>query len=699
MRTRLFYPLLTLSALALTACGSGDPSVSDENSFGVKPPPDFQDRGAPSRCSNTRSLDDNELLVSVETPSPSSSDLKRELSKTTDASFRVESVNGSTYTFNSRTEGDDYILTFPDGIPQDIEVFIRATLPDGEQHRAPIATSCGHVFVNPFSDRLISDIVKELDPDEIDYINECSNTRCPYTIRWAPLADRIQNFEINASALNEREDFATFLRDARRYLTHDPAEFKGDENSQISETFNTVQYGVSLTHDLEDNNTGYWASHTTSRAQSTNSEGTSFIYPFLSISGVDAPDDIPLNFDFSAARIDSPYKRSSWGVSNLDSVFSSYGTGTNRLYRYNNGNLVSFRPLFQTIDTTSDERTIGWAPNPDLYEASFSGTMKEPSALFSSYFMGARGIELTGSSEEDYERSHLLEEQAIAGIEFDLQQTGSYTEPTENYVFAGFELKANPNDGSLTFARATIGNWGFNSGSGSGSETEVEEWTIPSSPIASPYKEFEITRQDQFETVNSDGKFKGNLFLNYDSDSQDPGTTPRVPNGAISPKGTWMTFSTRRDDRNDTDAGDLLRIARQADTTAEIQDNTQYRVTGFSVEDTGSSEALIQHENACIDTSGTGGPKINLQGHRTDYDSGSSQFNVARDFAPGTLQCTLDSSATPGFMINSCDGSTDREIRGVAADSGDTLIMITKSNESVGFLLGFRDDSVEGCPN
>lgn len=719
MHLRLPIQALAALSLLLAGCDSGDPSVSRVNSFGDGTESDIRDEGSGLRCKSTQNLDDNQLLVSVQTPSSSpEADPDRGLANTTDASLRVESTRESTsYEFSTRTAGEDLVLTFPDGIPDDVDVVISASI-GGDDYRAPIASSCDHVFVNPFSERLVEEVVEELSDAEIESINDCTTSVCPYLLRWEPLVDQVQTFEVDAQTLPERADFEAFLERSRELLTREPADFVSNDDGQINLAFNTVQYGVSLNQDLEDNNGAFWATHTIDRGENTANDGTSFAYPLLTLSGINLSTDDEdftdefLNFDFSAAQIDVPYERNSADFSQLDSVFSSYSTNSNRLYRQPNDNLISLRRLLQTVDDSNDGRTVGWTPNPHLFEAGVSGDdTEDPDALLSGYFHGARGIQLSGSSGDGFEREQLLEEQAIAGIELNLAEWESDQSfsADDDYWFAGFEIKADGvND--FEFARASIGEWeavderGGTESIETGAMWELdgngEVLTSTDDSISSPYEGFDLREANREQSSNDQGEFLGNLHLNYGNANQEGKGEARsgdIPNGAASPDSNWLAFSSRSQPFDNDNAGDILRVARaQSSSAASPDTSTPYRLSGFSVEVTGDGEhRLIQREQSCA-TFGSSSAEFQLDGHRTQYTIDTDEFRIADSQQLSASGCT-NSDAGGLFEIGGCSNGPDFEARGYATDEGDTLVMITRTDQSVGFLLGFRDDSVEGC--
>ncbi|PAU78693.1 hypothetical protein CK501_13480 [Halovibrio salipaludis] len=701
MRTRLFYPLLTLSALALTACGSGDPSVSDENSFDIGTPPDFRDGGSGLRCQGTSNLEDNQLLVSVQTPSNSPDAEKGSgLSTTTSADLSLVEV-GSSWSQSLSTEnvGEEFVVTFEDGVPRRIDLAIEASVA-GSTYKAPVASECGHVFVNPFSDVLIDEVIQDLDDSAISEINSCNDVACTYDLVWQPVADRVQSFEIDVtegqSALRDRADFMAFLRQAETLLTQEAATLSSGENEDIAPGYNAVQYGISLN---SGDNTGFWATHTLDRGVSE-ANGTAYTYPRYSIGNLPLSE---LGFDLALGTVDIPLRRRSFH-STLDDAFRSYSTQANQLFAPQDDNgtqnnmLSSLRPILQTV---SDEgtRTIGWAPNPHVYRA---GALRDsnapPQAMLSSYFLAARGWELSGTADTGYEREAILEQQAIASVELNLAEWDDGNEFSSNseYQFAGFELKP-AQSGSDKAARASIGDWQMGGNTGTENVDPGDTWSVGNGSMPE-YADFDLESVTPKDTPNSNiDAFQGQLFLNYEKASQEGNSeTDRIPNAAVSANERWIAASSRPASTN-SHGGSLLRIAyKQDDSDTLPSGSSTYQVQGFSIS---SADALTQHENACLQL-GSSSADYSFSGHRTSYESSSGNFTVAKQQLNSKNSCDLatdDGGET--FSINNC--TTDGlQIEGFAADNGNTLVMITrKSNESVGFLLGFRDDSAEGCPN
>ena len=668
MRTRLFYPLLTLSALALTACGSGDPSVSDENSFDIGTPPDFRDGGSGLRCQGTSNLEDNQLLVSVQTPSNSPDAEKGSgLSTTTSADLSLVEV-GSSWSQSLSTEnvGEEFVVTFEDGVPRRIDLAIEASVA-GSTYKAPVASECGHVFVNPFSDVLIDEVIQDLDDSAISEINSCNDVACTYDLVWQPVADRVQSFEIDVtegqSALRDRADFMAFLRQAETLLTQEAAPLSSGENEDIAPGYNAVQYGISLN---SGDNTGFWATHTLDRGVSE-ANGTAYTYPRYSIGNLPLSE---LGFDLALGTVDIPLRRRSFD-STLDDAFRSYSTQANQLFAPQDDNgtqnnmLSSLRPILQTV---SDEgtRTIGWAPNPHVYRA---GALRDsnapPQAMLSSYFHAARGWELSGTDDTGYEREGILEQQAISAIELNLAQWSgeesfSPDSSTADYRFAGFELKPGSN-GGLDLARASLGTWGF-PGQERGRENEEVIWQLGASSDY-PYSDFDLSPVPQFETPDdSDPEFTGNVFINYDRENQQGNVDNGIPNGAVSADKRWITASSRPTP-DTSEAGSIFRIAyRQSDQDILPSATTVYRIQGTSITD---SNALIQHESACLEA-GLDTAELVLSGHKTSYDM-NTDLTIASPLSESVNQCDMSfSSNRATFTINNC-GSTDaQKVRGFA---------------------------------
>ncbi|MEQ6884367.1 hypothetical protein [Salicola sp. Rm-C-2C1-2] len=707
MQARLFTLIAASLSLALAACDSGGPSVSDKNSFGIGDTPDFRDEGSGDRCQSTRNLDDNQLLVSVQTPSNGPDAGKASgLSSTTRAELRlVEIASQWSQSLSTETVDDGFVVTFDNAIPRRIDIAIEASVA-GSTFRAPVASECGHVFVNPFSEVLIDEVASDLvkNTNVVSEINRCNDVDCTYDLVWQPVADQVHSFEIDVtegeSALRERADFMTFLEKAEALLTQEAATLdKTDGNNDgdnIAPGYNAVQYSVSLN---TGDNGGFWATHTLDRGVSQ-TNGTAYTYPSYSIGNLSLSE---LGFDLALGTADMPFQRRSFD-SPLDDAFRSYSTQANQLFApEDDGNgdprtLSSLRPVLQTV-SDQGSRTIGWAPNPQVYRAGAQRAPNQPpEAMLSSHFFAARGWALSGTEETGYDRDQILEEQAISSIELNLSEWEGEDDFTPadfnaDYQFAGFEVKPASN-GGVDIARASLGTWEF-TGNEQGTEKKTSAWALNGSTTY-PYSGFELLPVPQLETPDDGNReFLGNLFINYGSQNQRGNADEGIPNGAVSADERWIATSSRPTSEG-AEAGSLLRVAYRQDAQDTLPaSNTAYRLQGVTI--TGS-DSLIQHQNACIETNQESAA-FELSGHKTDYSTDSDTLGIADATSESGEGCTLSpGSDRATFTINSC-GSSKRAFKGFAANDGDTLVMITQSNEKVGFLLGFRDDSAAGCAN
>ena len=698
MHARLSYIFPATLALFLAACGSGDPSVSDENSFGERS--SFSTTPA---CEKTRDLEDNQLRVSVQVPDNGpDAEAGLGLVNTTNTSLTITGPTGSSKSvdFQREVEGDTFRLTFADGIPQDFETVIEAGVTgESTRYRAPLATNCGHVYINPLSDLLVSDVVAELvsDYDSVNEIDNC-NAACRYDLIWKPAADATQSFEIDVSggtgALQDRKDFMAYLAQLRSLLKESAASIGEleSESNELEFSYNAIQYGISLN---KAGNEVFWATHTPARGESSTDAGTSYTYPGYSITST----PFALSGLISNGSIDIPRVRSTFNGRDIDEAFTSYSTRSQSLYQDNQNMLYSLRPILQTV-SDAGTRLVGWAPNPHIHKANANRANDDeaPESLLSSYFHAARGWELNGSEGDGYERDDILEEQAIANIELNLSEWENGDEFTSNaeYQFAGFELKPGQS-GSIQIARASLGTWDL----ANGTETNQtsSDWSL--NDTSSPYKDFQLDSVIPERSPNENsGQFKGDLFINYDNyPIDDNSTTGSVPNAAVSSDKRWIAASARPVDPASAEGGSLLRIAYKQQSGDKLPQSgaPTYKVQGFSID----SNGLTQHENACfkLDNSVNDTAAYSFTGHRTTYNTSSiDSFSIAKRAEESGSDCSLTENSDGSFTIEDCEPDS-RQFEGFVADGGNTLVMITKSNESVGFLLGFRDDSAEGCPN
>lgn len=725
--------LITGSAL-LTGCleSAGD-SASNKNSFsgGDGTGLGFSESSSGS-VTNESNLEQNQLRVSVQVPEgiAEGEGGRRNLLTTTNADLAVTRVNADLQTVETlnpriKTEENAFVLTFRNRsqAPSDIDLIVTATV-GSNTYQAPLAAGSRHVRLNPFTDYLVHQVIgNELDSTDISKLKGCSESLCPQALVWSPLVDQVQNFEIdipsNSSAgqarsfLADRADFADFVAQATRALKLDEDRIGSLEGTVDTSTtsFNTVYYGTSLNLDRTQN-IPFWATRTISRGESVSNGGVGFAYPSLTLTSFALE---LLDLSVTSVASDVPYIRNSANFSDLDGMTNTHSTSPGPAFIRDGQSLIASRPVLQSI-TRQGDRTTGWAPDPHFLAGYLLGETNDPTALLSSYFHAGKTLSLTSTGDEQFERDQTLEDQATSALEINLPQwgdkDGDSMSPEPDYNMIGFEvIPAEDDSGSLSMVRATLGEW-TRTGS-TGNSFFVEEDTTATDPVVweltngaavddsntgsnNPYEgPAEISAIDVRFSSDDTPDFKGHTFYNHDSvEIQEAGLDK--PNGALSPDHRWMAFSARTAGSSNT--GDFIRIAHHHDGDS-ITDGAQYRLVGYEITLDNGDERLEQLNGSCLEAGGSDTQLIErgLRVSRTLSTAGS--YTPPETFENDPLTLDPISNSEGQFTIADPDSNHDTVIKGFVADEGDTLVMLKKTGQSLGILLGFREDAPAGCPN
>jgi|GEM_PF-669853 hypothetical protein len=733
---RMALMVVIPAAAFLTGClESASDSASNVNSFpqGDGTGPGFSDSTTGS-ITNESNLDENQLRVSVQVPDGIAEGEagRRNLLSTTNAQLSVTRVDADLQTVDNlnpriRTEDNAFVLTFRDRnrVPSDIDLIVTAAV-GSNTYQAPLAAGSRHVRLNPFTDYLVHRVIgDELSPTDISNLKSCSENLCTQALVWSPLVDQVQNFEIdipsNSSAsqarnfLNQRADFADFVAQATDALTLDQDRIGSLEGIDTSTTsFNTVYFGTSLNFDRT-NNTPFWATRTISRGESVSNGGVGFAYPSLTLTSF-AVELLDLNITSLAS--DVPYIRNSAGFSDLDGDTNTHSTSPGPAFIRDGQSLIASRPVFQSI-TRQGDQTTGWAPDPHFLAGYLLGETNDPEALLSSYFHAGKTLSLTATGDGQFDRNKTLEEQATSALEINLPQwdesDGATLHPEPLYNLIGFELIPEA-DGSLSKVRATLGEWETIS---SGHPLRFEEdtsstlsnaivWELANGSVAdqdsgadNPYQgQSDVSAIDIRFSSGDDAAFRGHTFYNHDSvEIQEAGLAEPKPNGAISPDHRWMAFSARSGSIPD-ETGDFIRIAHHHDSDDSISPTSIYRLVGFDISLDGTEERLAQLNGSCLEAgnSDTLLVKRGLEVTRTVSTAGS--YTEPETLPAEALNLTPISADSEGrFSIEDPDKNHDTFIKGFIADEGNTLVMLKKTGQSLGIMLGFREDELTECPN
>ncbi len=699
-------PGSAVAALALMLGGClSDVDTSSENSF---PQSDGTETGFSESSSGdscrTSNLDGNEVRVSVQVPDGrvSGETGRRNLITTNDASVEVGRAGNSISSFNRldaeiESDGEGFILSFPgrSDVPMDLDVVVRAQVGNDTYH-APVASGCRHVRVNPFSDHLARAVFDTFTSSERDQIENCQSEPCLRTLIWPSLVDQIHNFEIDIpsnlsadsarSRLSDRADFTGFVDQALNSMLLDNTDSVSDSEASVTD-FNSVYFGVELNHDQDES--PFWAARSMDRGFTTDSAGTDFAYPRMTLTSFAFE---LIDIDITSFDSDIPYQRSSGSASDLDDPLNTHATQPGPAFTRGDDYLMGPRSVYQSI-TRPGNRTVGWAPDPYFMDAYILGGSNDASALLNSYFHAGKAIELDEGS-GSRQRQDTLEVLATASLEINLGQHDQ--EPSFENEYNQVALEVLPSD-SGTVVRAKSGNWTGMDSNGIGSEENDEYWRLElgaGNETETSGKEddgIEITDVDFLSATDQSREYRGHLFLNYDSADTDSGYTagdeqaPRTPNGAISPDGRLMAFSSRPDGR-----GYGIQIAG---TPAEDTDLIgAYNVQGFSL----SPEGLEQYRDACLQVGSDSAEFIpagidvstnDTRGDPTELDRDPLLFNNRESPGTGQLRAT-----------HSNEGDVEKALQGFVIEEDGTLVLAKKTSTSLGILLGFRQsDEPDDC--
>ncbi len=710
-------PAIALSAFVLGGCFP-DTNVSSENSFpqGDGTGSGFSDSTA-GDSSNTPSQP-NQVRVSVQVPAglTEGEPGRRNLVTTGEATLRVDRVDANLNRIQSfspriETDGNDFILTFEgsDSVPSDLDLVVTASVA-GHNFRAPLAAGSRHVRINPFTHYLIERGLKELSQSDFSRLKGCNQTLCLQTLIWSPLADQVQNFEIDipsnsspATSLNrleERADFADFVDQAIQNLRLDEDQLTSLEAEGIDASafeFNAIYFSAELNQALDadgNDSPAFWATRLPTVGSQTNKEGTSFAYPNLTIASF-ALELFDLNI--TSLSLDIPFERYSGDASSLDHDTNAHSTSPGPAFVRNERYLTAVRPVLQTI-TRPGELTIGWALDPHFMDAWIVGENDDPKALLSSYFHGGKAIQLSGSS-GNFQRQQTREELGVGSFEINLARTSNdfnfSNHLASEYNVVGLELRADEN-GLPGSVRGRFGRWELTaSGALQGDGTEdVEEWTLTpdtSTTDNGPQAingSFDLDGIEQARTDSETDGFRGHLFLN----APHLGTANEAniqPSGAVEPSGNLMAFSL--DTPNDGNRGQLFQIA-SAIPESEPDLRGAYRLQGLILQADNDGSRIQQLNGSClaIATSTTELVKRGLEVERA-RDTGSAERPTRLEETVLQFEPVNGKYDEGTFEVEIENGTTSVLQGMVAEEDGSTLVILKRTEHSLGILLGFRE--------
>ncbi|WP_297791860.1 hypothetical protein [uncultured Marinobacter sp.] len=623
--------LLLAFAVALSGCGGKsavDEAGSRDNSFPpTKNARDDFSSGSTGDSNNTNGLAANEVRVTVEVPptlAPDSELTRRNLRIVTPDRIEVYRTDQSLRNLGAvditrRTEDSGReVITFSNGLPLGPDVVIEAVY-GNTRMRALAADSDRDVKVNPFSEYLMSNTISGYSASQfsqiMDCVNDASGELCLNKYVWSTLADQVHDFEIdipdNADLgaaldhLDNRGDFARYVSSMADYAVLD--EQSSGKISASSADYNSVFLGVELGQTFREPSlagSGQWGVRTAQEESITDSNGTGYVYPALTLTSFDA-----FNIRVTSLASDVPYNREAlihqagnnfyprgtdhW---DLNTHASSPGAATLQ----NNSRLLAGRALYQSVTGRGSSLTIGWTRNPYYLDAFVSATEEAgeaPDRVLGGYFGAGKAIELE-ATEDALQRKEVLEDHYLSVLEMNLlRQQGFSLDQLNSRQYNVAFLASRFADGAEPLAiESGVGSWDISGNNvnqvmvtttigrdgGSGAVTgpltgdRNVDWTISTRPSRLSVGDRNIGRLN-LDISNASGQFD----------------TPDLGIGASTPDGSLLAFNL-----DNADTGDGLLIA--AAQTSDFPQSGRFRLQGTAMGLADGTNRLRHFDNAVL---------------------------------------------------------------------------------------------------
>ncbi|WP_228257313.1 hypothetical protein [Marinobacter sp. NP-4(2019)] len=631
--SRVWLPSLVLtSVVALSGCGGGDSAVDEAGSRDNSFPPtknardDFSS-GSTGDSNNTNGLAANEVRVTVEVPSalaPNGELTRRNLRIVTPDRIEVYRTDQSLRNLGSvdvthRTEGSGAeVITFSNGLPLGPDVVIEAVY-GNTRMRALAADSDRDVKVNPFSEYLVSHSISGYSPDQFSQIMDCvddaSGELCLNKYVWSTLADQVHDFEIDIPGdvdlgaaldhLDSRGDFARYVDSMAAYAVLD--EQSSGKISASSADYNSVFLGVELGQTFRESSlagSGQWGVRTAQEESVTDSNGTGYVYPALTLTSFDAfnirvtslASDVPYNREALIHQAGNEFYPRGTDHWDLNTHASSPGAATLQ----DNTRLLAGRALYQSVTGRGSSLTIGWTRNPYYLDAFVSTTDEAgeaPDRVLGGYFSAGKAIELE-ATEDALQRKAVLEDHYLSVLELNLlRQAGFSLDQLNGRQYNVAFLASRFADGAEPLViESGVGSWEISGNDvhqvmtttaiardgGSGAVTgpmagdRNADWTISTRPSRLSVGDRNIGRLN-LDISNPSGQF----------------VTPDLGIGASTPDGSLLAFNL-----DNADTGDGLLIA--AAQTGDFPQSGRFRLQGLAMGLADGENRLRHFDNAVL---------------------------------------------------------------------------------------------------
>ena len=624
--------VFSFTLLLVTGCGSGEDAIegarSEPNDFAdsKNPANDFSS-GSTGDSNNTNGLARNEVRITMEVPggvTDQGEATRRNLQIVQPDRVSVYYTNTALQNLGeppiaTRTDSQGFtIIEFTEGLPLAPDVIIEAVY-GNTRMRALAADADRDVKVNPFSEYLVVNTLSNYTSGEFQAILDCVKDQggelCLNKYVWSTLADQVHDFEIEIPAgadlqgalslLSGRGDFARYVSAMADYAVLDAA--SSGKISASSADYNSVFLGIELGQTFLEPSlagSGQWGVRTAQEEVLTDTNGTGYVYPALTLTSFDA-----FNIKVTSLANDIPYDREALIHQDGNDFFvrgsedwelNTHSSSPGAATLLEDTRLLAGRALFQSITGRGSSRIIGWTRNP-YYLNAFTSLPKDettgPDRVVSGYFSAGKAIELATEGDQ-LRRVGTLEDHYLSVLEIDLLRTEGFSTSSLSgrdyntvYLATRFSEGAVPltvetgfgqwqiNSGTVaqtrTFTSIQRGNGGGVTAAGAGSS--AESWTL-------------TNRTSRLSTGDED---IGRLNLDINTASGDF-EQPDVGIGASTPDGTLLAFNL-----DDSPLGEGLLIAGEQ-TTNSAPTTGRFRLQGVALALAPDSNRLRHFDNAVL---------------------------------------------------------------------------------------------------
>lgn len=643
--------LAAILPLALTACGSGEDAIDGAagkpNAFppAKNPLDDFRD-GTTGDSNNAVGLKANEVRVTVEAPpsfAPEGELTRRNLRIVTPDRidvYRIDQTLQNLGSVNTRRRSEDNgreVIEFVDGLPLGPNVIIDVQV-GNTRMRALATDSDRDVKVNPYSEYLVSRVLRDYTASEFDRVMACVNSGsddlCLNKYVWSTLADQVHDFEIDVpdgldldaavDHLAGRADYVRYVDAVADYALLDQQSSGKIEVS--SADYNSVLLGVELGQSFlvkSGEAPGQWGVRTAQEERIEDDRGVAYVFPGLTLTSFDV-----FNIRVTSLAGDVPYDRETTAQTKANDFFArgtdywrrnTHATSPGAATLEDDLRLLAGRALYQSITGRGSSRIIGWTRNPYFLDAYVGGGSDEPDRVFSGYFSAGKAIELRVEGDE-LKREKLLEDHYVSFLDLNLERVDDYDlSQLSGQGFNVLTLSMRTSDPSEPVAiESGLGTWNI-----SGQDVQQQIAT-------------QVVARDSGGTVtNRTGTRDGNRLISHRPSrlsngtrnigrlnldlSESAGAEGRADFGvgASSPDGSLLAFNL---DNNSTGDG-ILVAARQTDQTPPTIG--RYRLQGMALGMDDNENRLAHYDNALLSLTSGSVAELTLNGLHVAHDVGN----------------------------------------------------------------------------